>query len=394
MISVYICINYTIAMNHLFIADEFEMSLNEFYLRVMNQELPVAMKSTVNIGDQPSFGEYQQSDAVGEDQVEAIRDSIHLDWTPLRSNCPECGVNVKIWENFAHRRVWNRTWVNSIAFQPMSMRYETDRWDSPIEGFVFRLWTWQNPKDTFTLGKDKLLNNYKYINEAEFRKNKINKLETSEKKLSGENEDEEDPESNSFNNIYKSHNYDQDDNEEEENALQSQQVSPYSLISNLLPFGHPNLGISQRRLLSVENNVILPKSNTNYIVHSKRKKHHRKSSKNKNKMHNSHHRTYDYDYRTNKEKSLLLNRERTNTVAAQTFLSNGMKSIMRSYREQQQTRYLNVTETIFYATLNHTNLRIVDLFNHTIVQKCTYLSSQGTYKCSPHYNSQSNSSKL
>ena len=386
--------SYSNKMNHLFIADEFEMSLNEFYLRVTNQELPVAMKSTVDIREEPSFGEYQQSDAVGEDQVEAIRDSIHLDWTPTRSNCPECGVNVKIWENFAHRRLWNKTWMNSIAFQPLSMRYETDRWDSPIEGFVFRLWTWQNPKDTFTLGKDKLLNNYKYTTEAELSQKKINKHETSAKNRSNEKEDEEDPELNSFNNIYKSHNNDQDyhdNNEEEENALQAQlQASPYSLISNLLPFGHPNLGISQRRLLAVENNVILSKTNTNYIAHSKRKKHHRKSAK--KKMHNSHHRTYDYDYQKNKEKTLLLNRESTNTFAAQTFLSNGMKGIIRPYREQ--TRYLNVTETIFYATLNHTNLRIVGLFNHTIVQKCTYLSSQGTYKCSPHYNSQSNSSKL
>ena len=34
-----------------------------------------------------------------------------------------------------------------------STRYETDRWDSPIEGFVFRLWQWRDPADTFTFGK-------------------------------------------------------------------------------------------------------------------------------------------------------------------------------------------------------------------------------------------------
>ena len=143
-----------------FIADEFEMTINEFYLRVYNQELPVAMQSThKNMHDYAPFREYQQLGVVGEDKAEAIRDSIHLDWNSIRPNCPECGVNVKIWENFAHRLLWNRTWFNSVAFQPLSMRYETDRWDSPIEGFVFRLWTWSDPKDTFTLRKSKFNNN-------------------------------------------------------------------------------------------------------------------------------------------------------------------------------------------------------------------------------------------
>merc|ERR1712062_406148 len=55
------------------------------------------------------------------------------------------------------------------------------------------------------------------------------------------------------------------------------------------------------------------------------------------------------------------------------------------------TRYLNLTETIYYATWNHTNLTMVNIFNHTVVQKCTYLYNHETYECSPHYNTQSNS---
>ena len=32
----------------------------------------------------------------------------------------------------------NRTWANAVAFQPVSTRFETGRWDSPVEGFAFR----------------------------------------------------------------------------------------------------------------------------------------------------------------------------------------------------------------------------------------------------------------
>lgn len=40
------------------------------------------------------------------------------DWLPLRELCPECGVTVKLWEAFAHRMLWNHTWVDAVAFQP------------------------------------------------------------------------------------------------------------------------------------------------------------------------------------------------------------------------------------------------------------------------------------
>ena len=385
------------------------MTLNEFYLRVYNQELPVAMQSTQ--GDlkdsNPFSGEYQQSGVVGEDKVEAIRDSIHLDWNSIRPNCPECGVNVKIWENFAHRRLWNKTWINSVAFQPLSMRYETDRWDSPIEGFVFRLWTWDDPKDTFTLGKNKLMNNINRASVDEIYQNKNKEIRNKRTNNPIDTDEyQEDSESNSFNSIYKSHNYDEDyqENQEEDNQP-DQPISPYSLISNLLPFGHPNLGgASQRRLLAVGNNDYDAHSSNsnsnNHIIYSKRKKHHRKSTKKKKKMHSNHHRAYgynnnDYDYRAHNSTNAVLNKKSSHISynAQQSFLSNGKRTTINGiYRDQ--IRYLNVKETIFYATLNHTKLRIVGLFNHTIVQRCTYLENLETYECFPHYNPQSNSSKF
>lgn len=372
------------------------MSLHEFYLAVTNQELPVAMQSTSNFQESPGFAEYQQSGDVGKDNADVVRDSIHLDWAPILPHCLECGVNVKIWENFAHRKIWNKTWLNSVAFQPLSMRYETERWDSPIEGFVFRLWTWHDPKDTFIVRKNKFLRNKNPTTENfEVPQNKnteLNKIENTRYA----SEDRDDSEISSFNSVYKSHNYNDDylDNEDENAPQQIPQISPYGLFSNLLPFGHPSIG--QRHLLAVEtyNNSILSNNNhLNHIVHSKRKKHHRKSSsKKKNKMHNNHRRAYNYDYRANTERIPTLNKEGIHTInAVPTVIGNGKSK--RTNINKASTRYLNLTETIYYATLNHTNLTMVNIFNHTVVQKCTYLYNHETYECSPHYNTQSNSSK-
>ena len=45
-----------------------------------------------------------------------------------------------------------------MAFQPVSTRFETGRWDSPVEGFAFRLWQWDEAaaKDTFTAGRERI----------------------------------------------------------------------------------------------------------------------------------------------------------------------------------------------------------------------------------------------
>ncbi len=48
----------------------------------------------------------------------------------------------------------NVSWA--LRIQTRSTRFETERWESPIEGFVFRIWFWNNPLDTFTYGKSLL----------------------------------------------------------------------------------------------------------------------------------------------------------------------------------------------------------------------------------------------
>merc|ERR1712111_42589 len=109
--------------------------------------------------------DYRQFETVGSDSAETVKDSIHLDWVTLNGGrmdaalCPECGCVVRLWDTFAHRLLFNKTFHQSVAFQPLSARYETERWDSPIEGFVFRLWTWLDPPtDTFTAGRHRITN--------------------------------------------------------------------------------------------------------------------------------------------------------------------------------------------------------------------------------------------
>ncbi|XP_040571328.1 uncharacterized protein [Lepeophtheirus salmonis] len=138
--------------------DQFEMSLEEFYAKTMHKELPQAIADMTT----PQGSEFYQFESIGIDSSETIRDSIHLDVSPLKSNCPECGVIVKIWDGFAHRILWSQSWRNAVAFQPLSTRYETERWDSPIEGFVFRLWEWESPSDTFKEGIRRQMYPYTY----------------------------------------------------------------------------------------------------------------------------------------------------------------------------------------------------------------------------------------
>ena len=67
----------------------------------------------------------------------------------------QCPFLTYLTYNFSHRLLWHRTWPRAVAFQPLSTRYETERPDSPIEGFVFRLWQWEpDVGDTFTAGKN------------------------------------------------------------------------------------------------------------------------------------------------------------------------------------------------------------------------------------------------
>lgn len=139
-----------------FPADQFEMTLEEFFDKTAHSTLPVSVQEEFDFDPEtPHAGDkYVQFDTIGEDKTETIRDSIHMDFVELRPGCPECGVNVRIWDGFAHRVLWNKTWFHAVAFQPVSTRFETDRWDSPIEGFAFRLWQWDDPVDTFSIQAD------------------------------------------------------------------------------------------------------------------------------------------------------------------------------------------------------------------------------------------------
>lgn len=65
-----------------------------------------------------------------------------------------------------------------------------------------------------------------------------------------------------------------------------------------------------------------------------------------------------------------------------------------------ETRVLNVTESLFYVTLNHSTARLVRLYSHRIVQRCDLGSEEGaegvrvpTVDCLPHFNTQQNMSK-
>ena len=119
-----------------FPADQFEMTLDEFYTKATNKPSENFAINEAKISGRAA--EYRQFNTIGEDSTHTVKDSIHLDWTPVSGYCLECGVTVKIWDGFAHRLLWNQTWKRAVAFQPLSTRYEGDRSDSPIEGFVFR----------------------------------------------------------------------------------------------------------------------------------------------------------------------------------------------------------------------------------------------------------------
>ena len=112
------------------------MTLDEFYTKATNKPSENFAINEAKISGRAA--EYRQFNTIGEDSTHTVKDSIHLDWTPVSGYCLECGVTVKIWDGFAHRLLWNQTWKRAVAFQPLSTRYEGDRSDSPIEGFVFR----------------------------------------------------------------------------------------------------------------------------------------------------------------------------------------------------------------------------------------------------------------
>ena len=55
---------------------------------------------------------------------------------------------------------------------------------------------------------------------------------------------------------------------------------------------------------------------------------------------------------------------------------------------------LNVTETIYYATLNHSSPQVIALFQHNLSQECVQKPPFQAYQCVPHYDTMPNSSEF
>ncbi len=306
------------------------MSLEEFFRKATNQyNLDIQDNLGIEEGHAAS---YRQFEVVGEDADFTVKDSIHLDWSPLKKGCPEAGVTVKIWDGFAHRLLWNKTWRYATAFQPLSTRYETDRSDSPIEGFVFRLWQWDRAEvgDTFTV-------NRKLETPTGFTPTPP----TTPSASTASTEEEEEEEESIFDLAKKSNDfYEAEDNE------RPQYQPPYSMLSKMIPFGQPNID-GRRHLLSLDDNFDKYKQQMNGY---------QKISDKKGRFNGKNRHKYSDD----------------NSV----------------------TRLLDVTETLFYATLNHTSPQVIPLFSHKLIQRCEQPSPKEPYHCTPHYKTMSSSSKL
>ena len=279
------------------------MSLSELYEKSTRSQLPTNVQLMQSTPGSSSRFAQRDSRPAG-DRLETVRDSIHLDLLPLTPGCPECGVRVRVWDGFAHRVLWNRTFLNAAAFQPVSTRFETDRWDSPIEGFAFRLWEWPSPGNTFILNRRRrVVRTSTFPGSSSTTASSLNHNE--------DGEDDEDEEEESILSRSSSSTY-YNNNEEEDDESRRRPRYPNEWLSNMIPFGRVNLG--RRNLLSVET-----------------------------------------------------------------------------------TRFLNVTESIFYGTLKHTTPRFVRLYSHRLLQACEPRRDDGDsryyYRCQPHFDTQPNSSK-
>ena len=298
-------------------ADQFEMSLEEFYYKVTQDSLrtsaiPEPDVRFIQFGPiNPSFSER-----------ETVKDSIHLDWRSTDPLCPECGVTVNIWDGFAHRVLWNKTWHNSVAFQPLATRFETERNDSPIEGFVFRLWQWDNPEDTFTMSK------WNRKNLATTTTTTTSRTPPSRPGFPRDEEGEDEEEES----IFKHSSSDDDDEMDEDDNDYYNRRAPNEWLSNMIPFGHPVLP-GRRRTLSVESKEEL-----------------------------------DYWKKKRRGRRRRLGLVGSDTAAGTVF------------------RNLNVTESVYYATLIHSTPRVVRLFAHQLVQRCKMSSKERKFQCSPHFD--------
>ena len=54
----------------------------------------------------------------------------------------------------------------------------------------------------------------------------------------------------------------------------------------------------------------------------------------------------------------------------------------------------NVTESVFYVTLNHSTPEVARLLEHRVVQRCERVNEETPFKCTPHYDTQPNASEF
>ncbi|TRY69355.1 hypothetical protein TCAL_11022 [Tigriopus californicus] len=340
--------------------DQFEMTTEELFQKISHQELPMSI-----LERNGAFGEYYQFSKLGVDHQETEKDSIHLDIVPLREESPELGVTVKIWDGFAHRTIWNHTWHHAVAFQPVSTRFETDRWDSPIEGFVFRLWQWpDNTSDTFTLGRQKPQDDeddkkekepipaaHLFNSQSNRGRSKTTGGHAASHPPEGEEEEEEDTDY-AYDIVFKHANpqssYDQ--NEDDDYYTRNQKGS-HDWIASVIPFGGGG-----RRLMSWDRGASAPT------------RHFRPTTAQPKKEGDGH---------------------------------VGPWPLERSLRIQ---------ESIYYIVLNHTTPHLQRIFSHHISQVCSLTNIkkgsganekpqqsrrqqqiQPKYLCQPHFDTQPNS---
>ena len=136
-----------------------------------------------------------------------------------------------------HNSIRRTTILQLLKINSRSTRYETERWDSPIEGFVFRIWFWNNSSDTFTYGKS--------LNDDEISSTSTSSKPTTSVPLNHVSTPDDTEEVGSFK--------DSDYTLEDDNL--KNQGSPYDWISNMVPFGHPSLGGRLLLALSQENDI-------------------------------------------------------------------------------------------------------------------------------------------
>ena len=92
-------------------------------------------------------------------------------------------------------------------------------------------------------------------------------------------------------------------------------------------------------------------------------------------------------------RGLLSYHKRSSSSKLNTISKNHKNLSKPSVKKSSIRRVLNVTETLYYATLNHSSPQVIALFTHDIMQECVQRTPFMPYQCQPHYDTMPNSSK-